>query len=841
VKEMSDNTNRVFPTEGGTAGGFIRNHNWATSTLGEPAAWPVSLRTLVQMMLNTEVPTLLFWGPDLVTFFNDSFLNITNSDIISIRSLGCSAADIWSESWNTIGPVFDSVLSGEGSVGLQNQNLSLHGTSPDWTYAVSALSSDDGSTIGLMAVGQQVAGPLDSARRLQISEQRFQNLVREASMGIIMLSGPQMHVEIVNEAYASLIGRKTSELIGNNLFAVIPEAAEPFSSLIQSVLKSNETLQLYAQPYFVFVDGGKKEGFLDLVYQPYKELDGKITGVIILCQDVTRQVHARQRLEESETRLRSLVDSAPFPIGVYVGPEMKIQLVNQSIIDVWGKGPDVVGKRYDQVLPELANTGIYGQLEQVYNTGRPYYANNQRVDLTIGGELQRFYFKYTFTPLFDNTGNVYGVMNTAADVTDLVIAQEQLEQAQVSLKVAVELAQLGSWELDLQTGRITYSDILRSWFGFDKGPISLEDVYEPIHPDDREMVRKAIEAALEPDSPGVYQAEYRLVPRLDVHGRILHAIGKVIFDADGRPYKLLGTAQDVTAEREREQTLEQLVQQRTAELAVMNEEFASMNEELSAQNEEYFAVNEELEEANQLLSRSNENLQQFAYVASHDLQEPLRKIQQFSDILKSKNEIGIGKEIHYLDRIQSAAGRMSVLIRDLLDFSRIQTEYDTDGPVPLHQVVRSVLMDLDLVVSETEAKIKVGDLPVLHGNRGQLGQLFQNIISNALKFRKPDLAPEINISGSPILYTELPPDVKPTRATKIYHLIQVDDNGIGFDTKHLDRIFQVFQRLHSKHEIEGTGIGLAICEKVVSNHGGAITATSKPGQGASFKIYFPAY
>ncbi|WP_439559672.1 sensor histidine kinase [Dyadobacter sp.] len=682
---------------------FIQHYNWSDSVLETPDRWPVSLRTLVQMTLGSRVPTALFWGKDLVTFYNDAFENCIAA-IESSPGIGQPAPTIFAESWNRIAPAVKSVLERGDSLWFEDDIFPLHlHAQPDsgsWNYSISAVHDDTNTINGVLFTCQRTARSED-----------------------------------------------------------------------------------------------------------------------------TQQVLARRQLEQSEERLRSVVESAPFPIGIYVGPEMRIQLLNQSIIDVWGKGPDLIGKRYADVLPELAGKGIYEQLDGVYRTGKTFHASNQRVDLVIKGELRRFYFKYTFTPLFDADRNVYGVMNTAADVTDLVLAQEQLLETEASLRGAIELAQLGSWELDVATGKVSYSDAIRSWFGFNGDQIILEEVYNPIHPDDRATVATAVNKALAPGSGGVYDAEYRIVAFGSDQERVLHALGKVIYDEHGQPYKLLGTAQDITLSRQRQEALEQLVQLRTAELA--------------AQNEEYFAINEELEEANQLLLRTNENLQQFAYVASHDLQEPLRKIRQFSDLLKTQNAAASGNDWHYLDRIQSAAGRMSVLIRDLLDFSSISTELEATQPVPLETVVNTVLSDLELVVSETGAQVEVGPLPVVQGNALQLGQLFQNLISNALKFRKPDSVPIIRVTSSQVLQTDLPMSVKPVRNAKMYYRIDVTDNGIGFDEKYLDRIFQVFQRLHSRREFNGTGIGLAICEKVVANHGGAITAASQPGEGATFMIFFP--
>jgi PAS domain S-box-containing protein len=271
--------------------------------------------------------------------------------------------------------------------------------------------------------------------------------------------------------------------------------------------------------------------------------------------------------------------------------------------------------------------------------------------------------------------------------------------------------------------------------------------------------------------------------------------------------------------------LEHLVQERT--------------HELEAANEEYAAINEELTESNQLLNRSNDDLQKFAYVASHDLQEPLRKIQQFGDLLRTNYTGTSEEEQFFLERMQSAANRMSTLIRDLLDYSRVSTQRDRNSPTSLQEIVDRALMTLELVIIETKAEVMVEALPTIQGDALQLDQLFQNLLSNALKYRQPDIPPRIQILSQLVPATELPTSIHPARSSNAYYRIDVVDNGVGFDEKYLDRIFQVFQRLYGKKEYMGTGIGLAICEKVVANHGGAITANSQPGQGATFHVYLP--
>ncbi|WP_041257354.1 PAS domain-containing sensor histidine kinase [Fibrella aestuarina] len=250
------------------------------------------------------------------------------------------------------------------------------------------------------------------------------------------------------------------------------------------------------------------------------------------------------------------------------------------------------------------------------------------------------------------------------------------------------------------------------------------------------------------------------------------------------------------------------------------------------------ANQQQLEAANQELRRSNDNLQSFTYIASHDLQEPLRKIQSFGDILKNQRAIELGPDVELLERMQSAARRMSMLIQDLLTYSRLSTHKEITNSVALNAVVTDVLLNLELAVTESGATFDVPELPVVRGDASQLRQLFQNLFSNAIKFRKAGVAPHIQVRTRQVTAADAPTLLDPTR-TQGYYRIDIIDNGIGFDPRYIDRIFQVFQRLHSKAKYAGTGIGLAICEKVVNTHGGAITAASKLAEGATFTVYLP--
>ncbi len=711
---------------------LIRQFDWATTPVGALDQWPVSLRTLVRMTLLSRFPMLIFWGPALTTFYNDAFRPSLGNSGKHPSSLGQPGHLSWAESWPVVGPMIEAVMAGGESVWFEDQKLPIYRDGKMdyayWTYCYSAITDDDGTINGVLVTCTETTKTVESIQRLEESQRFADNLFYHSPVANAVFTGTDMTIRMANEAMLSMWGR-TEPVVGMPFLSVLPElSATAEIQRLRNVLQTGEPFYQTEARFDLLRYGQPYTGYYNYLYEALRTGTGEISGISCSAYEVTEQVLARKAIAASEARLRSLVESAPFPIALYVGERMQIELANRSIMDAWGKGYDVIGKSYQDILPELASQPIFAQVEQVRQTGIAFHARHQQVDLVVDGRLQSFYFNYSFTPVLDENGQVYGVMNTAAEVTDLVLAQHALA---------------GS------------------------------------------------------------EARYR----------------------------------------ELAQDLEHQVENRTYELASANADLAASNEEYAAINEEYTAINEELEAANRLLSRSNDNLQQFAYVASHDLQEPLRKIQQFGNLLQlrqSNYPLDV-ESASYIERMQSAASRMSTLIRDILTYSQIDTPHqEVNQPVPLTTVMAEVRTNLEVSLNETEAVLSVGELPTVHGDFAQLSQLFQNLLSNALKFRKAAVTPVIEVGMALVPADQLPAEVHPARSARAYYRIDVKDNGIGFDAKYTDRIFQVFQRLHGKGEYVGTGIGLAICQRVAANHGGAITAHSQPGQGATFSVYFPA-
>lgn len=248
----------------------------------------------------------------------------------------------------------------------------------------------------------------------------------------------------------------------------------------------------------------------------------------------------------------------------------------------------------------------------------------------------------------------------------------------------------------------------------------------------------------------------------------------------------------------------------------------------------------ELHKTLEALKRSNQSLEEFAHAASHDLKEPIRKVNTFGDLLKSRLADRMDEaELRLFERMENATERMRLLIDDLLSFSQLTQQPLEKEAVDLNEKVRKALEDLELVIEEKGAKITIDKLPVVKGYRRQLQQLFQNLLSNSLKYSKPGVVPEITISARLVNEKDVPITIPANGQGGKFYLIEVKDNGIGFEQKDAKRIFNMFQRLHGKAEYAGTGIGLSIARKVVENHQGYIWAESNIGEGSLFFILLP--
>ncbi|MCY7349114.1 MAG: PAS domain-containing protein [Cytophagaceae bacterium] len=404
-------------------------------------------------------------------------------------------------------------------------------------------------------------------------------------------------------------------------------------------------------------------------------------------------------------------------------------------------------------------------------------------------------------PLFDEQGRFTRLVGNTRDIIAERQAAALARKQEYLLREAESLLKFGSWDWDVPTGEILWSEGMYAVFGYGPdnrpNPMTIGVLAGHLHPDDAgENTR--VQDRIFNEKPPTFDGEFRILT-MGGEERWLHQRGLTTFDETGQLVRMMGSTADVTPLKKFQAQLEQRIAD---------------------------------------LDRSNQDLEQFAYVASHDLQEPLRKITAFGGRLTARFATTLGPDgILFLDRMMDATARMKVLIDNLLSFSRVTRKADKYEPTDLNEVMNTVLGDLELKIQEKTALITVDTLPEVQAAPGQMQQLFQNLLANALKFSRPDVPPVVSIRAEHVSTADK--SQYHLEMGKKYVRIIVQDNGIGFDPEYAGKIFVLFQRLHGRAEYEGTGIGLTICKKITENHQGQIFAESTPGKGARFTLLMP--
>lgn len=488
--------------------------------------------------------------------------------------------------------------------------------------------------------------------------------------------------------------------------------------------------------------------------------------------------------------LKDIVDNTPLPIAVYTGLDLKVELANPAMIMTWGKGEGVIGKNYLDILPEIQNQQIFDQALTVLKTGIAFHAKDKKVDLVINGQMKSHYFNYSFIPLADTKGNVYGIMNTGADVTDLHQTRQQVQNSDDRLRMAIESSGIGTYEIDLATKKVTTCGNFNSICSVD-GEVLSEELIAKLHPEDQVLREKAHLAA---HLTGIISYEARIVND-DNSTRWVKIDGKIIKDENGNPVTIIGTIQDIHELKQFEEELKRQVAESTVEL-----------------------------------QRSNDDLLHFANVVSHDLKEPVRKIKTFNSLLRNESETIFNENsIKYLNKVDQSAQRMQTIIEGILAYSTLDKKTQPVEKINLDEVIENIKTDLELIINEKGAILVISELPVIEGAPILIHQLFYNLIHNALKFSKADQPPRVVITSDVINNDD---------GIELLE-IKIKDNGIGLDPIYAEKIFNAFERLHSKDQYEGNGLGLALCRKIAKRHNGTITAIGEKDNGAEFIVTLP--
>jgi len=628
------------------------------------------------------------------------------------------------------------------------------------------LRNDDTEPWGAVAVFQDITGRKRAEEVLQESEERFRLLFENMSEGFALheiitdVDGKPCDYRFleINPAFERLTGLSREATVGKTVREIMPGIEAYWIQIYGRVA-------LEGNPFHIENFSSPLNRWYEVF--AYRTAPRQFAAVFT---DITDRKQTEEALRANVQRLRWVLRGSGGGAWDWDLAAGEIWW-SQEMYDLWGVDPGT------QMGMDNLLTLVHEQdRERMRKSVEASIANDSdfqcefRIRHAVKGE--RWMASYG-RPVHDGPGDAPRLLGITLDITGRKLAQQALQQSEERLKRSQEIAHLGSWELDLENNELTWSDEVYRIFGLQ--PRQFGATYEgflgAVHPDDRQKVDAAYSGSLR-DGRQTYEVEHRVV-RPDGEVRYVHEKCEHHRDGSGRIIRSAGMVHDIT-----EQKL-----------------------------------------AQQALERSNRELEQFAYVASHDLQEPLRAVVGFLQLLQSQYAENIDeKGRHYIERSVKAGHRMQTLIRELLTLSRVHTRGAMFAPANLNGIVKYVLDNLQQIIREKNADITCARLPNLAVDEAQIESLFQNLIINALRY---------NESSKVII------EIGCRKQDNCYHFF-VKDNGIGISDRFYERIFMVFQRLHTDAEYPGTGLGLALCKKIVERHGGAIWVESRREKGSTF-------
>ena len=627
----------------------------------------------------------------------------------------------------------------------------------------------NGEFLGYVGMSSDITEKKLAETALAENREMYRQLVESMTDGVVIHDGG--HIIFMNMAGARILGyaRPEDTYSLRPIDVVHPDYREVASKRIWG---HKGTVQPLIEEKFLRKDGSIVD--VDVTTMPYKFADSM--GVQVVFRDITERKKMEGELLSSRQMLQLILDNVPDRV-FWKDLDLNYLGCNQNAARDAGltNSSEIVGKNdYDLAWKDSA-ASYRADDRQVMESGRPKI-NFEEMQIQTDGRIR--WLKTSKVPLRDPDGRVFGLLGTYEDITERKQAEEALSKNLAVLAKSQEIAHLGSWSLDFETGSFKASDEDYRIYGLEPGSETiLDQIWSLIHPDDLERYRDYVNSVRTEGRLG--GIDYRIVLP-DGSLRYLHAItDNVIRSPDGRVKVASGTTQDITEQKELE---------------------------------EY-------------LKRSNEELQQFAFIASHDLREPLRMITAYLDLLCKKFDNELSPQAkEYMTIAIDGSVRMRELIDDLLEYSRLGSRPIEPTKVDMNEVARKVLEILNVSVKEADAQIVVETLPTIMADKQQIGLVLQNLLSNAIKFR-----------GSEPLRI----DISANRQVRDW-VFSVKDNGIGIDPKYTDKLFKMFSRLHTKEEYPGTGIGLAIVKKIVERHHGRIWFESEPGKGTTFFFTIPS-
>ncbi|MGB9937473.1 MAG: PAS domain S-box protein [Methanobacterium sp.] len=636
-------------------------------------------------------------------------------------------------------------------------------------------------------------------KQLKESEERYRNIIETANEGI-MIANTSGVITFTNAKMAEMLGYKIEELIGIEGASLVDPLEH--RKALEKIKEREKGIKDEYELKFLKKDG--EELWTLVSGTPIYDNDGVHISNMAMYIDITerkkaekelKQVHdhleeqvqertveleeAYKSLKESELKFKTLAENSP-DIIIRYDTNLKILYINQDLQVMDTSKESFIGKTPADLGMNPENTRMWiKNLTKALKTGE-----NQWMEYQLPGIEEMRTFSSTITPEFDEEGQISSLLVISRDITARKQAEQKLKKSEKRLAEAQKMAHLGNWEWNITTNELYWSDEIYRIFG--RQPQEFGATYDAflsyVHHEDRDYVDNKVNEALTGKS---YNIDHKIITA-DGRERIVYEEAEVTFDSENNPIIMVGTVQDVTDQRIVEKLLKETIKE---------------------------------------LKRSNDELQSFAYITSHDLQEPLRTIASYAQLLKRRYQGQLDSDAdEFINYMVSGSKRMKQQIQGLLDYSRVGTKGHKFKEFDSASAFSDALSSLQSAIVESKAEISVNKLPIINADEDQIVRVFQNLIGNAIKFRKDDEQLKIHVSA---------------KKEGIEYVFSVSDNGIGLEEEYSDRIFEVFKRLHAIGKYEGAGIGLAIVKRIIDRHKGRIWVESKLGKGSTFYFALP--
>ncbi|MDF3078273.1 MAG: domain S-box protein [Sphingobacteriaceae bacterium] len=671
-----------FLEGGGEMGALMRAKNWAETPVGPVEKWPQSLKTAVRMLLDTPFPMYIAWGNDYTQFYNDGYRPILGATKHP-QALGGSSRETFSEIWHIIGDMFDGVMDGK-AVGFPDFMLPLdrNGYLEEcyFDFSYSPLRYPDGEVGGVLVTVIETTATKKSQKSLVESKNELEFAINAAELGTWDLN-PRTNVFVGNERLKKWFGLSGEDEIGldhalntiadsdrRGVTEAIKMALDPASGgsyeisySIQNSLNGQER-RVLAKGKALFDDDG----------QPYR-----FSGTL---QDITKDYIAQKAVERSQQNFKSLVIHSPVAMCILRGEDYVVDVANERMFELWGKSSEeVLNKPLFEGLPEVKEQGIEALLEKVYTTGKQFVAHEHSINLPRNGAIETVYVDFVYEALHDVNGEVSAIAVVAINVTEQVNSRHIVEAAEERARLAIDAANMGTFDVNLKTGELIASERFDEIFGVNHS-LQQKDYVDRIHPDDRTLREAAHEEA-----KGTGRLFY--VARLqkpDQGIRWMRAEGTILYDKDKQPYRLLGTVLDVTEQRQLEQ-----------------------------QKDDFIGI------------------------ASHELKTPLTSLKASFQFLSRivKTDPTSPKLPVLVEQSTQSLGKLNRLIEDLLNVTKIDEGYLAlrKAPMVISEVIDSCCIHVKM--SGTHDINVVGDLQLeVVADKERIDQVLSNLVNNAVKY-----------------------------------------------------------------------------------------------------------